>query len=49
MLETVLESAQGGDTGAYAVKARFDWKDLAGWVESQGGEDTQGFSVRRSF
>ena len=25
------------------------WNDLVGWIESQGGEDTQGFGVRVSF
>jgi hypothetical protein len=46
MLETVLESAQGRETGGYLVKARFDWNDLAGWIENQGEEDTQGFIIR---
>jgi hypothetical protein len=54
MLETVLEGAQGEETGGYLVRRTFSsqgggWEDLVGWVESQGGEDTQGFTVRRSF
>jgi hypothetical protein len=51
MLETVLESAQSQDTGAYTLKRGFSsqdggWEDLVGWMESQGGEDTQGFLIR---
>jgi hypothetical protein len=46
MLETVLEGAQGGETGGYAIRVRFDWNDLAGWIENQGEEDTQGFLIR---
>jgi hypothetical protein len=46
MLESVLESAQGGETGGYGFRVRFDWNDLAGWIEDQGGEDTHGFLIR---
>jgi hypothetical protein len=54
MLETIVQSAQSQDTGGYVVRRGFSsqgggWEDLVGWVESQGGEDTQGFSIRRSF
>jgi hypothetical protein len=45
MLQTVLESAQGGETGGYGIKLRLDWNDLADWIENQ-GEDTQGFMIR---
>ena len=52
MLETVLESAQGGETGGYSVKRTFSsqgggWKDLVGWMESQGEGETQGFFYKR--
>jgi hypothetical protein len=53
MLETVLQSAQGGETGGYGLKVRFadqggpkPWEDLVGWIENQGEEDTQGFAIR---
>jgi hypothetical protein len=54
MLETVLESAQGGETGGYARRAAWRsgegqpeaWQDLIGWIEEQGEEDTQGFGIR---
>jgi hypothetical protein len=51
MLETIVQSAQGQDTGAYGLRVRFSsqgggWNDLIGWIETQGGEDTQGFAVR---
>jgi hypothetical protein len=54
MLETIVQSAQSQDTGAYFLKRGFSsqggsWEDLVGWMESQGQEDTQGFSIRRSF
>jgi hypothetical protein len=54
MLETVLQSAQGGETGGYGIKRTFSiqgggWEDLVGWIESQGGEDTQGFGIKRGF
>ena len=49
MLDTILDSAQGGDTGAYAYRRRSgessveSWNDLVGWIEEQSDEDTQGF------
>jgi hypothetical protein len=45
MLATILGSAQGGDTGGYlrAEQESSVWNDLVGWIEEQGGEDTQGF------
>jgi hypothetical protein len=51
MLETIVESAQGQDTGAYAMRVRWSsqggsWNDLIGWMENQGEEDTQGFIIR---
>jgi hypothetical protein len=53
MLETTVESAQSQDTGAYTVKRSFSiqgssWEDLVGWIEGQ-GEDTQGFSIKRTW
>jgi hypothetical protein len=52
MLETIVQSAQSQDTGAYGFRARFSsqgggWEDLVGWIENQGEEDTQGFAIRR--
>ena len=54
MLETIVESAQSQDTGAYSLRVRFSsqgggWEDLVGWVENQGEEDTQGFGIKRTF
>ncbi len=56
MLGTILDGAVAGESGGYLVKARFadqggpkPWEDLVGWMESQGGEDTQGFVARRTF
>jgi hypothetical protein len=51
MLETIVGSAQGQDTGAYVVRRTFSsqgggWEDLVGWIETQGEEDTQGFAFR---
>jgi hypothetical protein len=48
MLGTILASAQGRDTGGYIRPRRTEeessaWNDLIGWIEDQGGEDTQGF------
>ena len=49
MLDTILDSAQGGDTGAYSYRRRSgessveSWNDLVGWIEEQSDEDTQGF------
>lgn len=50
----MLEGVQGEETEGYLVKARFSsqgggWEDLVGWMESQGGEDIQGFSIRARF
>ena len=49
MLDTVLDSAQGGETGGYGRRERPEagWNDLVGWIEEQGEEDTQGFMWRR--
>ena len=49
MLETVLESAQAGDTGGYAAIWSFDAKGLVDWIENQGEGDTQGFAARFGF
>ena len=53
MMDTILDSAQGGETGGYRrVRRRSGegseepWNDLVGWIEEQGEEDTQGFRVR---
>jgi hypothetical protein len=51
MLETIVQSAQSQDTGAYAARVRFSsqgggWEDLVGWIEDQGEEDTQGFGFK---
>jgi hypothetical protein len=51
MLETIVQSAQGQDTGGYVVRRTFSsqgggWEDLVGWIETQGEEDTQGFVIR---
>ena len=46
MMGTVLESAQGGETGGYRLMRRSGedqpeaWQDLVGWIEEQGEEDT---------
>jgi hypothetical protein len=53
MLESVLEGAQGEETGGYSVRRTWSsqgggWEDLVGWVEGQ-GEDTQGFALKRGF
>ena len=62
MLGTILEAAQGGETGGYLYRrGRYQdateeasgsesssgWNDLIGWIEEQGGEDTQGFGYRK--
>ena len=49
MMDTILESAQGGETGGYRRARRGEgseepWNDLIGWVEEQDEEDTQGFA-----
>jgi hypothetical protein len=56
MLGTILDGAVAGESGGYGMRIKFaaqggpkPWEDLAGWMENQGEEDTQGFSVRRSF
>jgi hypothetical protein len=53
MMATILDSAQGGETGAYRVRRSRSGEDqpeagqeLVGWIEEQGEEDTQGFRVR---
>ena len=50
MLDSILDSAQGGETGGYRKRrprsgegSEQPWNDLVGWIEEQGGEDTQGF------
>jgi hypothetical protein len=55
MLGTILDEAQGGETGGYRkIRPRSggdseqEWNDLIGWIEEQGEEDTQGFiKIRR--
>ncbi len=52
MMDSVLDSAQGGETGGYRKRRRSGeadagWNDLIGWIEEQGEEDTQGFIKRR--
>jgi hypothetical protein len=52
MMATILASAQGGETGGYIAPRRTEqessaWNDLIGWIEDQGGEDTQGFIMPR--
>jgi hypothetical protein len=54
MLETIVQSAQGQDTGGYSLRAKFSsqgggLEDLVGWIESQGEGDTQGFASRFSW
>ncbi len=44
MLGTILEGAMAGETGGYGFRVKID--ALAGWLEEQGGEDTQGFAIR---
>ena len=54
MMDTILESAQGGETGGYGRRHRSgegseeSWNDLIGWVEEQDEEDTQGFRRKQS-
>jgi hypothetical protein len=46
MLGTILDEARGGETGGHRLPRRGseqEWNDLVGWIEEQGGEDTQGF------
>jgi hypothetical protein len=53
MLETILQGAQGGETGGYGLRGPYTggnkdvkWDDLIGWIEEQGEDDTQGFRFR---
>ena len=53
-MDTILDSAQGGETGGYGrrfLRSGEDqpeaWQDLIGWIEEQGEEDTQGFMYRK--
>ncbi len=53
MMDAVLDSAQGGETGGYGRRtprsgegSEESWNDLIGWIEEQGEEDTQGFGMR---
>jgi hypothetical protein len=54
MLGTILEGAQQGETGGYRRMNRSGedqpeaWQDLVGWIEEQGEEDTQGYTVKRT-
>jgi hemerythrin superfamily protein len=54
IMDTVLDSAQGGETGGYQrIRRRSGedqpeaWQDLVGWIEEQGEDDTQGFVRHR--
>jgi hypothetical protein len=53
MMDTILDSAQGGETGGYRYARRTGedqpeaWQELVGWIEEQDEEDTQGFMRRR--
>jgi hypothetical protein len=49
MMDTILDSAQGGETGGYRVSRRPGddaraWQELVDWLEEQGEEDAQGFN-----
>jgi hypothetical protein len=53
LLGTILDGAVAGESGGYILRVRFadqgghkPWKDLVGWIETQGEEDTQGFGLR---
>ncbi len=52
MLESILQGAQGGETGGYGRYSPYTeeneqvWNDLVGWIEEQGEDDTQGFALR---
>ncbi len=54
IMDTILDSAQGGETGGYSGMRRSGedqpeaWQDLVGWIEEQGEEDTQGFRRMRA-
>ncbi|MBD0356796.1 MAG: hypothetical protein ICV57_06400 [Rubrobacter sp.] len=51
MMDSVLDSAQGGETAGYRRIRRSgegseeSWNDLVGWIEEQGDDDTQGFRL----
>ena len=54
MLGSILDSAQGEETGGYRKTrprsgegSEQPWNDLVGWIEEQGEEDTQGFQKTR--
>jgi hypothetical protein len=53
MMDSILGAAMGGETGGYLRRRRPGedhaeaWQDLVGWIEEQGGEDTQGFARYR--
>ena len=56
MLATILDGADAGESGGYAMRLKFaaqggpkPWEDLIGWIEDQGEEDTQGFAVKARF
>ena len=49
MLDTVLDPAQGAETGGYGKRtprsgggSEESWNDLIGWIEEQGEDDTRG-------
>ena len=46
MLGTILQSAQGQDTGGYGYRG-YDWKELVGFLTE--GDDTQGFRAARGY
>ncbi len=54
MLESILQGAQGGETGGYGRRSPYTeeneqvWNDLIGWIEEQGEDDTQGFALRKT-
>jgi hypothetical protein len=53
MLDSILDSAQGEETGGYRKRrprsgegSEQPWNDLVGWIEEQDDEDAQGFIKR---
>ena len=53
MMDTILDSAQGGETAGFRRVAHRSgedqpeaWQDLVGWIEEQDEEDTQGFKYK---